>query len=279
MTRATDPLDPPTAQSVTLMNPHEIDRLAAELHAALRHCKPVSPLTDRVPGISIADGYAISQRLLSIRLEEGERVIGKKIGITSAAIQDVLNVRQPDFGYLTDAMAWSTGATLPLANRLIQPRAEGEIAFVLKRDLEGPGVTNADVLRATEGVMACFEIVDSRIEDWKIRIEDTVADNASSGMFVLGERMVDPAAVDLAMCAMVIEKNGHVATTGAGAAALGSPVSAVAWLANTLGRLDTSLRAGEIILSGSLGALVHFGSADHLRLRIGGIGEVSFFVS
>lgn len=261
------------------MDSHEIDRLAAELHTALRERQPVPPLTGRVPGISIADAYAISQRLIALRTREGERVIGKKIGITSTAVQEMLNVRQPDFGYLTDAMAFSTGATLPATQRLIQPRAEGEIAFVLKRDLAGPGVTNADVLRATEGVMACFEIVDSRIEGWKIKIEDTVADNASSGMLVLGERMVDPAALDLGLCGMVIEKNGRIATTGAGAAALGSPVNAIAWLANTLGKLETTLKAGEIILSGSLGALVPFASGDNLRMRIGGIGDASFCVA
>jgi 2-oxopent-4-enoate/cis-2-oxohex-4-enoate hydratase len=261
------------------MHSETIDQLAMELHTALRERRPVPPLTGRVAGITVADAYAISRRQLTMRLQAGEKIIGKKVGITSSAVQEMLNVHEPDFGYLTDAMAMSTGATVPATQALIQPRAEGEIAFVLNRDLVGPGVTNADVLRATDGVMACFEIVDSRIEGWKIKIEDTVADNASSGMLVLGERMMAPASLDLGLCGMVIEKNGRVVTTGAGAAALGSPVNAVAWLANTLGKLETPLRAGEIILSGSLGALVPFSAGDNLRMRIGGIGEVSFRVA
>ena len=158
---------------------------------------------------------------------------------------------------------------------LIQPKAEGEIAFVLKKDLMGPGVTAADVMAATEGVMACFEIVDSRIRDWKIQIQDTVADNASCGVFVLGDRLVDPRDVDLATCGMVLEKNGEIVATGAGAAALGHPANAVAWLANTLGRLGMGLKAGEVVLSGSLGIMVPVQAGDSLRVTIGGIGGCS----
>ncbi|MBV2162984.1 MAG: fumarylacetoacetate hydrolase family protein, partial [Comamonas sp.] len=158
---------------------------------------------------------------------------------------------------------------------LIQPKAEGEIAFVLKKTLQGPGVTAADVLAATEGVMACFEIVDSRIRDWKIRIQDTVADNASCGVFVLGDRLVDVRDVDLGTCGMVLEKNGEIVATGAGAAALGHPANAVAWLANTLGRLGIALEAGEVVLSGSLGIMVPVAAGDNLRVTIGGIGGCS----
>jgi 2-oxopent-4-enoate/cis-2-oxohex-4-enoate hydratase len=158
---------------------------------------------------------------------------------------------------------------------LLQPRAEGEIAFLLERDLLGPGVSNADVLRATASVMPCFEIVDSRIRDWRIRLPDTVADNASAGMLVLGDRAVDPKTLDLSTCGMVLEKNGVLECTGAGAAALGSPVACVAWLVNTLGRFGMPLRAGEIVLSGSLGALIPVAAGDHLQLSIGGIGSAS----
>jgi 2-oxopent-4-enoate/cis-2-oxohex-4-enoate hydratase len=187
---------------------------------------------------------------------------------------DMLNVRQPDFGWLLSAMVFNQGDAIPM-DTLIQPKAEGEIAFVLKRDLQGPGITNADVLAATEGVMACFEIVDSRIRDWKIKIQDTVADNASAGVFVLGDRMVDPRRVDLSLAGMVLEKNGEVAATGAGAAALGSPVNSVAWLANTLGRLGIGLKAGEVVLSGSLAAMLPVQRGDSLRVAIGGIGRCS----
>ena len=133
-------------------------------------------------------------------------------------------------------------------------------------------MTNADVLAATEGVMACFEIVDSRIKDWKIKIQDTVSDNASCGAFVLGNELVKPSEVDLINCGMVLEKNGEIVATGAGAAALGSPVNAVAWLANTLGRLGIPLKAGEVILSGSLAPLIPVVAGDYLRMSINGVG-------
>ncbi|MBM3374084.1 MAG: 2-oxopent-4-enoate hydratase, partial [Betaproteobacteria bacterium] len=222
----------------------------------------------------IADAYRIQQRLNARRIAAGERIIGKKIGVTSAAVMNMLGVYQPDFGMLTDGMVYNEGEAIP-ANTLIQPKAEGEIAFVLKRDLKGPGVTAADVLAATEGVMACFEIVDSRIRDWKIKIQDTVADNASCGVFVLGDRLVDPRGVDLNTCGMVLEKNGEIVATGAGAAALGAPANAVAWLANTLGKLDIPLKAGEVVLSGSLAIMVPVKAGDSLRVTIGGIGGCS----
>jgi 2-oxopent-4-enoate/cis-2-oxohex-4-enoate hydratase len=187
---------------------------------------------------------------------------------------NMLGVYQPDFGYMLDGMIVSDGGSIAMSS-LIQPKAEGEIAFVLKKDLMGPGVTNADVLAATDFVMPCFEIVDSRIRDWKIKIQDTVADNASCGMFVLGSTAMDPRKVDLMTCGMVLEKNGEIIATGAGAAALGSPVNAVAWLANTLGRLGIGLKAGEVILSGALAAMFPAKAGDHFRVTIGGIGGCS----
>ena len=256
------------------MHDSDYEALGAELHQALVERRMVSPLTSRGLDITIEDAYQIQTRILARRLAGGEQVVGKKVGVTSKAVQDMLDVRQPDFGYLTSAMLYNEGQSIPI-DTLIQPRAEGEIAFVLKRDLQGPGVSNADVLAATEGVMACFEIVDSRIQDWKIRIQDTVADNASCGVFVLGDRLVDPRGLDLTLCGMVLEKNGEIVATGAGAAALGSPVNAVAWLANTLGRLGIPLKAGEVILSGSLAALIPVKAGDNLRVAIGGIGTCS----
>ncbi|MFN3956171.1 MAG: 2-oxopent-4-enoate hydratase [Tepidimonas ignava] len=251
-----------------------LESLGDELYAALVGCQVVDPLTSRHPDITIEDAYAIQQRLNARRVAAGERIIGKKIGVTSQAVMNMLGVNQPDFGMLTDGMVYNEGEAIPAA-RLIQPKAEGEIAFVLKRDLQGPGVTAADVLAATEGVMACFEIVDSRIRDWKIKIQDTVADNASCGVFVLGDRLVDPRAVDLNTCGMVLEKNGEIVVTGAGAATMGSPLTAVAWLANTLGRMGVALKAGEVILSGALGAMVPVQRGDNLRVTVGGIGGCS----
>jgi len=246
-----------------------------ELYDALSNQRTLRPFTERFTDISIEDAYHISLRMVERRVAAGERIIGKKIGVTSKAVQNMLNVHQPDFGYLTDKMAYSQGAEMPISEQLIQPKAEGEIAFILKKDLMGPGVTNADVLAATECVMPCFEIVDSRIEDWQIKIQDTVADNASCGLFILGDTAVDPRRVDLTTCGMVVEKNGSVLSTGAGAAALGSPVNCVAWLANTLGQFGIGLKAGEVILSGSLVPLEPVKAGDFMSVSIGGIGNAS----
>jgi 2-oxopent-4-enoate/cis-2-oxohex-4-enoate hydratase len=256
------------------MDSNLLRKLGDELHDALTTRRTVAPLTSRGLDLTVDDAYRIQEHMVAHRLRAGERVVGKKIGVTSKVVQQMLNVHQPDFGWLLSGMVYAEGEPIP-ADRLIQPRAEGEIAFVLKRDLRGPGVTAADVLAATECVLPCFEIVDSRIQDWKIRIEDTVADNASCGAFVLGGRAVDPRDVDLRLCGMVLEKNGEVVGTGAGAAALGSPVNAVAWLANTLGRLEIPLLAGEVILSGSLAALVPVKAGDSLRVEVGGMGGCS----
>ena len=256
------------------MTPALIEQLGDELYQALTQRQVLEPLTNRYADITIEDAYAIQQKMLARRLAAGEKVVGKKIGVTSQAVMNMLGVFQPDFGWLTDGMVFNEGEAVP-ANTLIQPKAEGEIAFVLKKTLKGLGVTAADVLAATEGVMACFEIVDSRIRDWKIKIQDTVADNASCGVFVLGDRLVDPRDVDLGTCGMVLEKNGEIVATGAGAAALGHPANAVAWLANTLGRLGIALEAGEVVLSGSLGIMVPVQAGDNLRVTIGGIGGCS----
>ncbi|CAN5366613.1 fumarylacetoacetate hydrolase family protein [soil metagenome] len=251
-----------------------IQTLGDELFQAMSTQTVVEPLTSRHPGITIDNAYHIQQRMLQRRLDAGERIVGKKIGVTSAAVMNMLGVYQPDFGYLLDGMIYNEGQAIA-ASSLIQPKAEGEIAFILKKDLLGPGISNADVLAATECVMPCFEIVDSRIRDWKIKIQDTVADNASCGVFVLGDCAVDPRRVDLSTCGMVLEKNGDIVATGAGAAALGSPVNAVAWLANTLGRLGIGLKAGEVILSGALAAMSPAKAGDNFRVSIGGLGNCS----
>jgi 2-oxopent-4-enoate/cis-2-oxohex-4-enoate hydratase len=257
-----------------MMNTNLITQLGDELYQALLARETLEPLTARHPGITVDAAYRIQQRMIARRVAAGERVVGKKIGVTSKAVMNLLGVFQPDFGHLLDGMIRNDGEAIAI-DTLIQPKAEGEIAFVLKKDLLGPGITNADVLAATECVMPCFEIVDSRIRDWKIAIEDTVADNASCGVFVLGDQAVDPRRVDLSLCGMVLERNGEVIATGAGAAALGSPVNALAWLANTLGRLGIPLKAGEVILSGALAAMFPAQAGDSFRVTLGGIGSCS----
>ncbi len=257
------------------MDKDKIASYGNTLYDCLRNRKTIAPITEQESDVTIENAYHISLQLLQRRLDDGEKIIGKKIGVTSKAVQNMLNVHQPDFGYLTDRMVYDNGAEMPISSELIQPKAEGEIAFILKHDLAGPGVTNAEVLRATECVMPCFEIVDSRIRDWKIKIQDTIADNASCGLFLLGDRAVNPRNVDLVTCGMVHEKNGEIIATGAGAAASGSPVNCVAWLANTLGAFGIKLQAGEVILSGSLVPLHGIVPGDSMNLSIGGIGKAS----
>jgi 2-oxopent-4-enoate/cis-2-oxohex-4-enoate hydratase len=250
-----------------------IASLGDELFDALRERRTLAPLTRRHPAITIDDAYAISLRFLASRERAGERVTGKKIGVTSLAVQQMLDVHQPDFGFLTDAMQHVDGARLSLAaTGLMQPRAEAEIAFMLAHDLHGPGITRDDVLDATAWVAPCFEIVDSRIDNWQIRIQDTVADNASCGVFVVGDTHTAPRSLDLAGVAMQMWRNGEPCGAGLGSAVQGHPAEAVAWLANTLGRFGIPFRRGELILSGSLGPLVPAAPGDRFTMQIDGLG-------
>jgi len=255
-----------------------IARHGDALFSAWREQRVLPPLREVEPAITITDAYAIQQRFVGLRLRAGETIVGKKIGVTSKPVQDFLGVFEPDFGQLTSGMVCSQSNGVNL-DRLIQPKAEAELAFVLKDDLIGPGITSTDVIRATAYVAPCFEIVDSRIRDWNIKIQDTVADNASCGVFVLGDAKADPRQVDLALAGMALYKNGELHSTSAGAAVQGSPVNAVAWLANTLGRLGLPFKAGEVILSGSQSSLVEVADGDELRCVIGGVGscQVRFF--
>ncbi|WP_439587816.1 2-oxopent-4-enoate hydratase [Hydrogenophaga sp.] len=256
------------------MDNSKIQHYGDELYQSLLDRQPVAPLTDREADITIEDAYQIQLRMIQRRLDAGEHVVGKKIGVTSKVVMDMLKVNQPDFGHLLSGMVYNEGQPIPVSN-MIAPKAEAEVAFILARDLEGPGVTAADVLRATDCVMPCFEIVDSRIKDWKIKIQDTVADNASCGVLTLGGLRKSPRDLDLALAGMVLEKNGEIISTSCGASVQGSPVNAVAWLANTLGRLGIGLKAGDIILSGSQSPLVPVVAGDSLYCSVGGLGGTS----
>ncbi len=257
------------------MNKETINACGEKLYKALRAGQQIKPLTEQYPDITIDDAYEISLHLNELRLADGEKIIGKKIGVTSKAVMNMLKVDQPDFGFLTDKMVFSQGEDVIISDQMIQPKAEGEVAFILKSDLVGPGITAADVLAATDFVMPAIEVVDSRIENWKIKIQDTVADNASCGVFILGDTAIDPRKIDLSTCGMVVEKNGAIISTGAGAAALNSPVNCVAWLANTLGKYGIPLKAGEVIMSGSLVPLEPVEPGDSMHVSIGGMGSVS----
>ncbi|MDO9599295.1 MAG: 2-oxopent-4-enoate hydratase [Azoarcus sp.] len=254
------------------MNDETIQKYGDELYVAWLERRTVAPLLEREPEITLADAYRIQLRYIERRVGAGETVVGKKIGVTSKPVQDFLGVFQPDFGQLTSGMVHEEGDTIDLGT-LIQPKAEAELAFVLKADLQGPGVTAMDVIRATDYVVPCFEIVDSRITDWKIKIQDTVADNASCGVYVLGKTRGDPRKLDITLAGMVLEKNGELHSTGVGAAVQGSPANAVAWLANTLGELGIPFKAGEVILSGSQSALVPVVDGDELVCTVGGLGS------
>ncbi len=256
----------------------DLEKLASELFDALKGRYCLDPLTNRHPEISINDAYKISLKLLERRVKEGEKVIGKKIGVTSKVVQEMLGVDQPDFGFLTSDMHIPNKSVVNIKKSLIQPRAEGEIAFVLSKDLRGPGITSDEVLESTESIFPCFEIVDSRIEDWKISIQDTIADNASCGVFILGDGKVDPRDIELDNCRLKVYKNGDLISQGKGSAVQGHPCNAVAWLANTLGEFDIPFKSGEIILSGSLVPLEPVAAGDEMYLELEGVGsaEVKF---
>jgi 2-oxopent-4-enoate/cis-2-oxohex-4-enoate hydratase len=254
----------------------QIQQCASRLNDAMNDQKTLPPLTTQYPELTIDQAYAISLEFLKIRLNNGEKVIGKKIGLTSEVVQKMLGVHQPDFGFLTEKMRYSSGAEIVLKKSLIQAKSEGEIAFKLKHDLVGPNITADDVLAATEQVFACFEIVDSRIENWQIKIQDTIADNASCGIFVISDKGVDPNTVDFENCRMTIKNKGQVVATGKGSAALGSPLNCVAWLANTLGTYGIALKAGDTILSGSLAAMIPCQADDEMHVEIEGVGSAEF---
>ena len=248
------------------------ETLGLRLYEALRDGRSVAPLIETNPELTIDDAYAISLDFLSRRRRDGEKVVGKKIGVTSKAVQDMLGVFQPDFGFLTDVMHISGDINIAQTG-LVQPRAEAEIAFVLKEGLSGPNVTAEQVIAATDYITPCFEIVDSRIKDWKISIIDTVADNASCGVFVMGDARADPSDFDLAELHVKVTKNGEHLSEGYGSAVQGSPAEAVAWLANTLGAYGVTLDAGDIILSGSLVPLEDAKAGDLFEMTLSGIGS------
>ncbi|HAG92757.1 MAG: 2-oxopent-4-enoate hydratase [Pseudomonadales bacterium] len=258
------------------LTPQQRQHLGEELFHALSAGQTLVPLTERFSDIDIEDAYHISQAMLQARLHHTkEKVVGKKIGVTSLAVQEMLGVYQPDFGFLTSAMEVANNGECPIAGNLIQPRAEAEIAFLLKQDLQGPGVTEQDVLDATECIMPCFEIVDSRIQDWNIKIQDTIADNASCGVYVIGDQQVNPHAVDLPNLEVTVFKNGNKISSGKGSAVQGNPLTAVAWLANTLGEFGIPFKAGEVILSGSLVPLEPVVPGDEMHMELSGVGSAT----
>jgi 2-keto-4-pentenoate hydratase len=251
-----------------------IQKEAQELYKAERDKTTLRPLTERYPKIDPEDAYRIQLALIEKKKADGRSVVGKKIGLTSKAMQKMLNVDQPDYGHILDNMVLQDGVEFAV-RELIQPKIEPEIAFVLDQTLKGPGVTPIQVLAATRFVVPALEIIDSRIEGWKIKLCDTIADNASSARIVLGGSPKRIDQVDLKLVGMVLEKNGEIIQTGAGGAVLGHPAAAVAWLANAVGQFGVSLEAGEVIMPGALCAAADVAAGDLLQASFDGLGSVS----
>jgi 2-keto-4-pentenoate hydratase len=248
--------------------------LADRLRAAEASREPIPPLTETEPGLTVADAYRIQQLNVHRRKAEGGLVRGRKVGLTSRAMQQQLGVAEPDFGAIFDDMVIEEGDAVPVST-LVQPRIEAEIAFVMGTDLEGPGVSSADALRAVAGALPALEIIDSRIADWKITLPDTVADNASSARVVCGGRLTPVEALDLRTVGMVLTVDGTVAATGAGAAVLGNPIRCVAWLANKLGEFGVPLRAGDLVLAGALHAAVGVAAGVSVHAEFAELGGVT----
>ena len=256
------------------LSPDQARAYGDALYDARRSGVPIPPFTDAHPDLGLHDGYAIQQQLVSRLLADGEQIIGYKLGLTSLPMQQLLGVDSPDFGPVFASGVFRDGAALPV-DRFIAPRVEGEIAVLLAEDLGGPDCTPAAALRAAAGLLAALEIVDSRIADWRIKLADTVADLASNGAIALSSRVVPIQDFDPRLLGMVFTRNGEVVATGAGAAALGDPLAAVAWLANTLAPLGVTLPAGSVIMTGALHAMVPVERGDVFRADFDRLGPIT----
>jgi 2-keto-4-pentenoate hydratase len=251
----------------------QLDALAQRLIAAGATRTPIAPIRSALAVADVDTAYAIADRVTQARLAEGWRLAGRKIGLTAKSVQRQLGVDQPDFGMLFDRMAVPDGESVSI-DTLIAPKCEAEVAFVLGDDLDIACPTTVDALGAIDYALPAIEIVDSRIANWDIGIVDTIADNASSALYVVGNTPVPLDAVDLRLCGMILQKNGVGVSYGAGAACLGSPLTAFVWLAAKLAAVGRPLRAGDVVLSGALGPMVPAAGGDAFEARIGGLGSV-----
>ena len=252
----------------------DIASLAHRLIAAEQRCVPIEPITFLYPNLTEADAYRVQMAVVATRVEHGDRVIGRKVGATSQAIQRFLQIDEPIYGTLLESNQVTNGETISLS-QLIHPRVECEIAFLLSEDLVGPGIAVADVVEATQTVVASLEINDPRTREWKIGSREAIADNGVAARFVLGEKWLPIEGLDLPNVTVVLKKNGEEVTSATGAAVLGDPAGAVAWLANKLAENHQRLKAGEIVLPGSMTPIYPAGAGDRVAAEFEALGSVS----
>jgi 2-keto-4-pentenoate hydratase len=249
------------------------DELAADLAQAERSRKPIAPLTSAHPDIDVVDAYEIQLINIRQRVAEGARIVGHKVGLSSLAMQQMMGVDEPDYGHLLDEM--EVFQDIPIeAGRYLYPRVEVEVGFILAADLPGAGCTEDDVLAATAALVPSIELIDTRITDWKIALCDTIADNASSAGFALGDARVSPADIDAKTIDAVLTRNGEVIAEGRSDAVLGNPVTAVAWLARKVESFGVRLRAGDVVLPGSCTRAIDARVGDHFVADFTGLGSV-----
>jgi 2-keto-4-pentenoate hydratase len=248
--------------------------VAEAIFTARETRKPIPPINTLIDGADAVSAYAIQEANTKRWLAKGRRAVGRKIGLTSKAVQQQLGVDQPDYGVLWADGEVTEGEEVP-ANKFMQPRIEAELAFVLKSDLNIHDLVLSDVVSAVDLVYPAVEIVDSAIADWKIKLADTIADNASAGGYMLGASPKPIGAVDLRLCGMVMTRDGEMVSSGVGAACLGNPLNATLWLARTMVRLGNPLRAGEVVLSGALGPMISARHGDRFTVEIQGFSPFS----
>ena len=252
----------------------QINHFAKSLRQAQDQKKAISPIRETIGIEDLELAYAIQQANTNFRKDQGDRAVGYKIGLTSHAVQKQLGVDQPDFGVLFNTMEIQNGGFISITE-ILQPKIETEIAFVLKEDLDQKQLTAVDIISAIDYALVSLEIVGSRIENWNIKITDTIADNASASHFVLGHRPVKMNDFDVVSCKMNMNKNGEKVSEGSGAACLGSPINAAIWLAEKFSSLGTPLKKGDILLTGAVGPMVPVSEGDHIDAHIEGLGSVS----
>jgi 2-keto-4-pentenoate hydratase len=255
------------------MDSNKVEAVAARLREAARTGKAIPPIRDELASGGVEAAYAVQQANTEYHLKQGRRIVGRKIGLTSKSVQKQLGVDSPDFGMLFADMELCDGQEVA-PGRVLQAKAEAEVALVLQRDLTHPGITLGDLISAVAYALPAVEIVGSRIENWNIKLLDTIADNASSGLYVLGAEPRKLDGLDLRMCGMVMERRGEPVSIGAGAACLGHPLNAALWLARTMVEVGNPLKEGDVVMTGALGPMVTVGAGDVIDTRINGLGSV-----